>query len=110
MQFSFFSYLDLLLFPLCLLRPLGEGEGDLDLLLDLLSSLSLNLSLSLDLDLDLERDLDLDLERDLECDLDLRPLCCLSASFSSSFSFLALCFALKNSYKPSFSHPSLQQK
>lgn len=107
MLFSF-SYLDLLLLPLCLLRPLGGGEGDLDLLLDLLSSLSLNLSLSLDLDL--ERDLDLDLERDLECDLDLRPLCCLSASFSSSLSFLALCLALKNSYRPSFSHPSLQQK
>lgn len=105
MSFSLL-YLDLLLLPLCLLRPLGGGEGDLDLLLDLLSSLSLNLSLSLDL----ERDLDLDLERDLECDLDLRPLCCLSASFSSSLSFLALCLALKNSYRPSFSHPSLQQK
>lgn len=50
-------------------------------------------------DLDGDFDLDFDLEDDLDLDLDLLM----------SFLLLAFCFALKNSYSPSFSHPSLSR-
>lgn len=53
---------------------------------------------------DLEGDLEDDLDRDLDLDLDLLS----SLLRSCSFIFLAFCLALKNSYKPSFSHPSLK--
>jgi hypothetical protein len=56
-------------------------------------------------DLDNDPDLDLDLDLDFECDLDLDLD--LEEPSSWSFNFLAFCLALKNSYKPSFSHPSL---
>lgn len=80
-----------------------------------------------DLDFDFERDRDLDLERDKELrwystgdlDLDFREARCLGrgegerdevllyVELCSNFVFFAFCFALKNSNKPSCSHPSL---
>lgn len=98
----------------CLLRG-GDGDRDLDLerLLDLFwppcsseSNLRLRGGVSDRLrDRDRERDRDLDPELDMERDLDLEYL----LLYPSSLFFLARCLALKNSYRPSFSQPSLSR-
>ena len=96
-------YLDLDL----LLLALGGGDGvyECDLCL---GDLEYDLDRDLDLDLEWDADLDLDLDFDRDLDLDLPLLSSLSNSRSCSLIFFALCFALKNSYRPSFSHPSLK--
>ena len=78
------------------------GEGDRDWDRDLRRPLLLFWLLSKDFDLDLDPELELELDVD---SLSEWPL----SSLSSSFIRFARCLALKNSYKPNFSHPSLKK-